>query len=59
MDRGFVQNLANKMNVVVYASANCLWVTSNGNYFVAGMINSNRPNMKDIGFFKTFIPGGH
>lgn len=36
-DNGFAQNLANKLNVAVYAPTNYLWSTPNGNYFVAGM----------------------
>jgi len=59
LDNGFAQNLANQLNVEVYAPTNYLWSTPNGNYFVAGMNNSRMPNMNDIGDFKLFTPGGN
>lgn len=58
LDNGFAQNLANKLNVKVYAPTNYLWATPNGNYFVAGMNNSRLPDMNDVGTFKLFSPGG-
>ena len=58
-DNGFAQNLANKLNVEVYAPTNYLWATSNGNYFVAGMNDLGMPDMNNTGFFKLFIPGGN
>lgn len=59
LDNGFAQNLANKLNVEVYAPTNYLWSTPNGNYFVAGMNNSRLPDMNDVGTFKLFSPGGN
>ena len=59
LDNGFAQNLANKLNVEVYAPTDYLWSTPNGNYFVAGMGNSKVPDMSDIGSFKLFLPGGN
>lgn len=59
LDNGFAQNLANKLNVEVYAPTNYLWSTLNGNYFVAGMNNSRLPDMNDVGIFKLFLPGGN
>ena len=59
LDNGFAQNLANKLNVEVYAPTNFLWSTPNGNYFVAGMNNSRLPDMNDVGTFKLFSPGGN
>ncbi|MBO7249440.1 MAG: hypothetical protein J6U88_05115 [Bacteroidales bacterium] len=59
LDNGFAQNLANKLNVEVYAPTDYLWSTPNGNYFVAGMSNSKVPDMSDIGSFKLFLPGGN
>lgn len=59
LDNGFAQNLANKLNVEVYAPTNYLWTMANGNYFVAGMNNSRLPDMNDIGTFKLFMPGGN
>ncbi len=58
INNGFAQNLANKLNVEVYAPTNYLWVTSKGEYFVAGMKNAGIPNLIDAGKFKHFIPGG-
>ncbi len=55
--KGFAQNLANKLNVVVEAPNKYLWVDSNGNYFVAGMKNG-RPDYSDRGKFIKFYPGG-
>ncbi len=59
LDNGFAQNLANKLNVEVYAPTNYLWSSPNGNYFVAGMNNSRLPDMNDVGTFKLFSPGGN
>ena len=59
LDNGFAQNLANKLNVEVYAPTDYLWSTQNGNYFVAGMSNSKVSDMSDIGSFKLFLPGGN
>ena len=59
LDDGFAQNLANKLNVKVSAPTNYLWATKNGDYFVAGMTSSRMPDMKNIGYFKIFIPGGN
>ena len=50
LDNGFAQNLANKLNVEVYAPTNYLWSTPNGNYFVAGMNNRET--------FQLFSPEG-
>ena len=58
LDDGFAQNLANQLNVEVYAPTNYLWATQDGNYFVAGMTNQKGPNMSELGIFKLFIPGG-
>ena len=58
LDNGFAQNLANQLNVEVYAPTNYLWATQDGNYFVAGMTNQGCPNMSELGMFRVFIPGG-
>ncbi len=58
INNGFAQNLANKLNVEVYAPTNYLWVTSKGEYVGAGMKNAGIPNLIDAGKFKHFIPGG-
>ena len=59
LNNGFAQNLANKLNVEVYAPTNYLWSTPNGNYFVAGINNLNLPDMNNRGIFKLFSPGGN
>ena len=59
LDNGFAQNLANKLNVEVYAPTNYLWSTPNGKHFVAGMDNLRLPDMKNKGVFKLFTPGGN
>lgn len=59
LDNGFAQNLANKLNVEVYAPTNYLWSTPNGNYFVAGMNTLRLPDMNNRGKFKLFSPGGN
>ena len=58
LDNGFAQNLANQLNVEVYAPTNYLWATQDGNFFVAGMTNQGGPNMSELGIFRVFIPGG-
>ena len=59
LDNGFAQNLANKLNVEVYAPTNYLWSTPDGNYFVAGMNNLRLPDMNNRETFKLFSPRGN
>lgn len=62
LDNGFAQNLANKLNVKVYAPTDYLWSYLNGKYFVAGMLKDKDriiPNMEKLGSFKLFVPGGN
>lgn len=59
LDNGFAQNLANKLNVEVYAPTNYLWSGQNGNYFVAGITENGLPDMHNKDIFKTFKPGGY
>lgn len=59
LDNGFAQNLANKLNVEVYAPTNFLWATPNGTYFVAGKTKVGAPDMNIKGIFKLFKPGGN
>lgn len=58
--KGFAQNLANKLNIVVEAPTSLLWVYPNGKYVVApkSATNSSKPNLKAKGRFKKFYPGG-
>ena len=59
LDNGFAQNLANKLNVEVYAPTNYLWSTPDGNYFVAGMNNLRLPDMNNRETFQLFSPEGN
>ncbi len=54
--RGFAQNLANKLNVVVEAPTKFVWARSDGSYFVAGRskTNPNQPDLKNRGRFIKF-----
>ncbi len=54
----FAQNLANKMNVVVYAPNNILWAWPNGNHAVLGS-KGGRPDRNQPGDFVEFVPGGN
>ncbi len=59
---GFAQNLANKLNVVVWAPSSYLWAYSSGNYLIADRIVINGqeyPDMSRKGKFLKFIPGGN
>ena len=63
--KGFAQNLANKLNTVVYAPTNIVWAYPNGDYIVAPRMsndpkspNYNRPNRSKMGTFIPFYPGG-
>ena len=58
--KGFAQNLANKLNVVVYAPTKLVWAYPNGHYIVAGRRkdNNNLPDLSDLGTFIPFYPGG-
>ncbi|MCR4671308.1 MAG: hypothetical protein K5643_08960 [Saccharofermentans sp.] len=58
--KGFAQNLANKLNVIVYAPTKVVWAYPDGRYIVAGR-KKNNPNIPDLnnrGSFKVFYPGG-
>lgn len=54
----FAQNLANKLNVSVWAPNNYLWVDSNGKHFVAGMTANKTPDYSNRGKFIEYKPGG-
>ena len=65
--KGFAQNLANKLNVVVYAPTNIVWAYPNGKHIVAPRLSSdpsnplyNYPNLSRSvrGKFVPFYPGG-
>ena len=54
----FAQNLANKMNVVVYAPNNFLWAWPWGEHAVYGRID-DKPDYNKPGKFIMFVPGGN
>lgn len=58
---GFAQNLANKLNVVVYAPTNIVWAYPNGRHIVAARRGDNDrlPDLKKLGSFIPFYPGGN
>ena len=62
---GFAQNLANKLNVIVYAPNDYLWSWHDGHYEVAAALphkGSSGILLRDsskLGKFVKFIPGGN
>ncbi len=66
--KGFAQNLANKLNVTVYAPTNIVWAYPSGRYIVAPRLSNDpsnpRYNYPDTsknkrGKFIPFKPGGN
>ena len=66
--QGFAQNLANKLNVVVYAPTNIVWAYPNGRHIVAPRLSNDPSNPNydypDLsrskrGKFIPFYPGGN
>lgn len=57
---GFAQNLANKLNVVVYAPTDVIWAYPNGRHIVAARREDNDqdPDITKPGVIKPFYPGG-
>ena len=55
----FAQNLANKLNVSVWAPDKYLWASYSGNHFVAGMTKDGKPDYSDKGKFVEYKPGGN
>ena len=58
---GFAQNLANKLNVVVYAPTNVVWAFRNGQHIVAARREDDNqlPDLNRLGAFIPFYPGGN
>lgn len=58
--KGFAQNLANKLNVVVEAPTKIVWAYPNGTYFVAERRKDDpdNPDLSNRGRFIKFYPGG-
>ncbi len=58
--QGFAQDLANKLNVAVYAPSDILWAYSSGEMVIAPKNASGTgPDLTKKGKFKKFIPGGN
>lgn len=55
----FAQNLANKLNVSVWAPNKYLWADDKGSHFVAGKSKDGKPNRNDLGEFIEYKPGGN
>jgi len=56
---GFAQNLANKLNVTVWAPNNYLWAYQNGSYVIANKNSKGDGPGSSKGKFIKFVPGGH
>lgn len=58
---GFAQNLANKLNTIVYAPKYLVWAYPDGRYIIAPRHpqNPNMPHPTIRGDFITFKPGGN
>ena len=58
--KGFAQNLANKLNVVVEAPTKLVWAWPDGTYIVASRRHNwpDLPDLKHKGKFVKFYPGG-
>lgn len=57
---GFAQDLANKMNAIVYAPSDVLWAYPSGKYIVAAKDKSGKiPDLSRKGKFIKFVPGGN
>lgn len=62
---GFAQNLANKLNVIVYAPNKILWAWERGKYLVAdknetpSSFGEPLPDLRRKGKFIKFVPGGN
>ena len=57
-DKGFAQNLSNKMGVDVLAPTDLLWVYPDGRMIVAPASEKGGPDVGRQGEFKVFTPGG-
>ncbi len=55
-DKGFAQNLANKLNVEVQAPTDLLWAYPDGKTLVAPKALNGQPNINNIGEIKSFLP---
>ena len=58
-NHGFAQNLANKLNVTVWAPSDYLWAYSDGTYVIAAKTKSSQPDQTKKGKFIKFVPGGN
>jgi uncharacterized Zn-binding protein involved in type VI secretion len=56
-DKGFAQNLANKLGVEVKAPNDVLWAYPNGKMVVAPYAKNGGPNLNQQGAFRIFTPG--
>lgn len=56
---GFAQDLANKLNVVVYAPSDILWAYPSGRHFIAAKDKYGNPDLSKKGRFIKFTPGGN
>ena len=60
LNHGFAQDLANKLNVVVWAPSTYLWAYPSGKHIIAPKDSSGEnPDKTKPGKFIKFIPGGN
>lgn len=62
LNHGFAQDLANKLNITVWAPSSYLWAYPNGKHFVADkkIVNEKeKPDYSKMGKFIKFTPGGN
>ena len=62
LNHGFAQDLANKLNVTVWAPNSYLWAYPNGKHFIADKKIVNevaKPEYSKMGKFIKFTPGGN
>ena len=62
LNHGFAQDLANKLNVTVWAPSSYLWAYPNGKHFIADKKIVNevaKPDYSKMGRFIKFTPGGN
>lgn len=58
VEYGLAQNLANKLNVIVYAPNTFYWAYPNGKHLAAGRLSNGNIDINNKGKMIAFYPGG-